>query len=101
MKHVISLQQAIDMTASYRFNIPEGMANAETFDKDAVLALLNQPDCTSLRIYYGEKNDKTIHAILVAADKNGNDLLQTTVLILEEGDRCPPFCPPQPSPLNS
>ncbi len=101
MKHVISLQEAIDMTSLYRSNIPEGMVNSETFTKESVSALLSQPGCVSLRIYYGRQKDDTIHAILVGVDEKGADMIQTSDLILEEGDRCPPHCPDPPSPLNS
>jgi hypothetical protein len=101
MKHVISLQEAIDMTSLYRSNIPAGMVNSETFSKDSVSALLSQPGCVSLRIYYGKQKDDTIHAILVGVDEKGADMIQTSDLILEEGDRCPPLCPDPPSPLNN
>lgn len=100
MQHLISLQEAIDMTSLYRSNIPSGMVNSETFSKESVSALLNQPGCVSLRIYYGKKNDDTIHTILVGVDETGADMIQTSDLILEEGQRCPPECPTPPSPLN-
>ena len=100
MKHVISLQEAIDMTSLYRSNIPSGMVHSETFSKESVSALLNQPGCVSLRIYYGKQKDDTIHAILVGVDEKGADMIQTSDLILEEGQRCPPECPTPPSPLN-
>jgi len=100
MKHVISLQEAIDMTSLYRSNIPAGMANSETFKKESVVALLNQPGCVSLRIYYGKKENDTIHAILVGVNEKGEDMLQTSDLILEDSHRCPPECPTPPSPLN-
>jgi hypothetical protein len=63
--HQITLEQAIQMTAIYRFTMPKGIVNAETFDKESILMLLQQPDCVSFRIYYGRKKDNTIHAILV------------------------------------
>lgn len=100
MQHLISLQEAIDMTARYQADIPAGMVNSETFHKEAVSALLSQPGCVSLRVYYGKQTDDTIHAILVGVDEQGADMIQTFDLILEEGARCPPFCPPVSSPLN-
>lgn len=101
MQHLISLQEAIDMTARYRSDIPAGMVNSEMFSKDSVLALLSQPGCASLRICYGKQKNGTIHAILVGVDENGADMVQTSDLILEEGYRCPPICPIPHSPLNS
>lgn len=100
MQHQISLQEAIEMTARYQADIPTGMVNSEMFSKDSVLALLSQPGCASLRIYYGKQNNGTIHAILVGVDENGVDMVQTSDLILEEGVRCPPFCPTTSSLLN-
>lgn len=101
MQHQISLQETIEMTARYQADIPTGMVNSEMFSKESVLALISQPGCASLRIYYGKQKNGTIHAILVGVDENGADMVQTSDLILEEGYRCPPFCPTPPSPLNS
>lgn len=100
MQHLISLQEAIDMTSAYRTNIPKGMVHSETFSKESVIALLNQTGCKSLRIYYGKKNDDTIHAILVGVNEKEEDMIQSADIILEDAGRCPPFCPTLPSPLN-
>ncbi len=111
--HEIALAQAIEMTATYRAARPENFPLSETFTKEAVLALLSVGDAAYLRIYYGTKTDGTVHAILVAADQDQHDILPGSAgsgmsappavagpLILEDGFRCPPYCPP-PSPLNS
>lgn len=100
MQHLISLQEAIDMTSRYQADTPAGMVNSETFNKESVSALLSQPGCASLRIYYGKQKDGTIHAILVGVDEHGADMVQPSNLILEEGARCPPICPTTSSPLN-
>jgi hypothetical protein len=109
LNHQISLAQAIAMTTLYRANQPANMPICETFSLDAVLRLTNHAACTELRIYYGMLPDQSIHAILVAGDANGNDLLpseKVTTLtgddyeILEDGLRCPVTCP-EPSPLNT
>ncbi len=92
MNHAISLEQAITMASLYRSAIPEGMPVSETFDATSVNALLSQPGCTALRIYYGKKMDGTVHAILIGVNENGKDI--TGGIVLEEGQRCPPDCPP-------
>jgi hypothetical protein len=75
------------------------LCNSETFAVGDVQALLNQSGCQGLRIYYGMKEDLTIHAILVGTDESGNDLVGNNRsdgdgdLIIEEGKRCPPQCP--------
>lgn len=105
----ISLQSAIDMTQRFRANIPAGFAHSESFQKSAIEKLLNTSGCTSLRIYYGMKENMDVHAILVAVDSEGNDILPSsnatakgeddTPVIIEDGFRCPPLCPTG-SPLN-
>jgi len=93
MNHSIPLDQAITMTGLYRSSIPAGMVVSETFELASVNTLLSQPGCTALRIYYGKKEDGTIHAILVGVNEKGEDMAGGT--LLEEGERCPPHCPPQ------
>lgn len=118
MSQFISLAEAIDMTTRYRTEkdsilkepfIGENiLCISETFDKSVVEKILSKPGCHSLRIYYGMQPDLTIHAILVAADADGHDILPTGSANASEEDdesiaemamRCPPICP-RPSQLN-
>ena len=110
--HFISLNRAIDMISFYRqskeailnpsYQNQNVLCNSETFVLADVQALLNQTGCSGLRIYYGMNPDYTVHAILVAVDETGKDIVNNTnklnstdddPLILEEGKRCPPVCP--------
>ncbi|PSL43325.1 hypothetical protein CLV51_10814 [Chitinophaga niastensis] len=96
---------------------------AMCFGKDKVLELLDHPDATALRIYYGLKVDtdgsgvKEKKMVLVAVDSDGNDILPTpevpatatgavaksmsTAKILDAGLPCPDYCggtkPPKPA----
>lgn len=109
--HEISLASAIEMTKRYRAHQPEGFAKSETFGKEAIQKLMNTKGCASLRIYYGRSENMEGHAIFVAADAQGNDILPKASLqmmngdeepiILEDGWRCPPLCPGDGSPLNN
>jgi hypothetical protein len=109
MKHAISLEQAIDLTANFRANPATDVATCETFEKASVTRLLSVPGAHSLRIYSGRKENGQICAVMCAADEQGNDLLpeanrsieedENCYLILEDSSRCPELCPP-PSPLN-
>lgn len=109
LPHQISLSEAVEMTALYRKNRPENFPVCETFDKEAIVRLLSQPTAAGFRIYYGMKPDLSVHAILVASDSNGNDILPASAgeasvsaadgEILEDSVRCPVTCPPD-SPLN-
>ncbi len=83
------------------------LVKSEVFSKEQVEKLLAKPGCGFLRIYYGMSQDLTIHALLVSADGSGGDILcndeeannEVAEDVLDEADRCPPFCPPA-SPLN-
>lgn len=106
--HEISLQDAIEMTTRYRANRPSDFPVCETFEIAAIQKLLATPGCESLRIYYGMKENMESHAILVAVDSSGGDILPEAgaassaggeVIILEDSYRCPPLCP-KGSPLN-
>ncbi len=111
MKHEISLSMAIDMTQRYRSEKPANAPICESFELASIQRLLATPGAAFLRIYYGQKENGELDAILVAADASGNDLLpveETEIiensnndgpLILEDSFRCPPTCPPG-SPLN-
>jgi hypothetical protein len=116
--HVISLSTAIAMTSRFRNNKntilsssyqnQDVIPNCETFDKESIETVLNQEGCVAFRVYYGMDENLKIHAILVGVNGNGADILpvESSLLeeepegvILEEGQRCPPYCPPT-SPLN-
>ena len=94
---------------------------SEAFNSDSYNLLLDQKDSTGkpaagIRIYYGVGKNGQIKLILVPYDVNGNDILHHLVSIdnsktpaggakteslivdgpqaLEEGQHCPPTCPP-------
>lgn len=117
--HSISLEKAVEMTTLYRENrngilkeeykFNDLLALNETFNKEAIIALLQQENCVAFRIYYGMSEDLKVHAILVGVNDKGEDILPTTSteggteedgVILEEAHRCPTICPPA-SPLNN
>ncbi|MEO6868115.1 MAG: hypothetical protein ABI168_00635 [Ginsengibacter sp.] len=98
------------MTSLFRANKPAGFAQSEAFDRSAIQKLLDTPGCALVRVYHGMKSDMEVHAILVAVDSEGNDILPTLTaqpangddddpVIIEDAWRCPPLCP-KDSPLN-
>ncbi len=109
VQHEISLATAIELTGRYRADIPENMPICETFEKASVLRLLQTEGAAKFRIYYGQKENGEICAVLVAADADGQDILpavntdelpnENDEIILESSYRCPHLCPPE-SPLN-
>jgi hypothetical protein len=115
MNHEISLSTAVGMTTRYRsykesvlkteYQDTDMLPVCETFEKASVAAVLNQTTATHLRAYYSMDDNLKVHLVLVAADANGADILPSDDpeadpgTILEDGQRCPPYCPPS-SPLN-
>ena len=68
----------------------------ETFDREAFDALLSQPDCMSIRIYYGMDEKLKVHAIAVGVNSKNEDILpsaEAKAIIVENGKRCPTDCP--------
>jgi hypothetical protein len=116
--HSIALAAAAELTERFRNNrntiLQSNYQNqdllplSETFSKTALMEVLGREECTALRIYPGMAEDLKIHAILVGVDEDNADILppQNTLAetgddyILEDGQRCPPACPP-PSTLNT
>ena len=96
--HFISLVAAKEMTKRYRESIDTlvtseykgSMLFSETFDADAIQAILNQPDCVSFRTYFGMKENKTVCVIHIGVDAAGNDIINSlsgngTHVIVEYG----------------
>jgi len=121
MNHFISLAAAIEMTSLYRLQKDKVLQQqfvgknilplSETFDRAAFDAVLSQPGCVGLRIYYGMQQDLTIHALIVGVNDKNEDLIpartnnatttaETDDQIIELGQRCPDICPTE-STLNS
>ena len=76
----------------------EMLANCESFDRAAIVALMAQTNCSNLRIHYGMDADLKVHAIMVAVDDNGDEIIPndpdaSNEQIVENGIRCPTVCP--------
>jgi len=116
--HSISLEEAKKMTRKFREEKDKIVKDeykgkhfpvCESFDRSAFDALLQREDCKGVRIYYGMNEDShRIHAIIVAIDADGKDILPikgvatdgTGPVILDRGLPCPDYCPDS-SELNS
>lgn len=118
MSQNITLAKAVEMTSRYRRQretilLPERRVQnilpvCETIDRSAVEGLFAQSGCVKLRVYFGMYEDLTVHTVLVGVDANDADLLPAETatdpseddgVIVNDGYRCPPICPPD-SPLN-
>ena len=55
---------------SKNFNLP----NAETFSRDAIILLLNQPGADGIRLYYGKDKEGKVRLVLLPVTKEGKDI---------------------------
>jgi len=96
--HSISLPAAAELTANFRNANPPGSTIAHFFGADAINAILAQPGCVGIRIYYGQDAAGEQKLVLVGADAAENDLY--TGQLAQHGRRCPPICSAT-NPLNT
>jgi hypothetical protein len=109
MKNLMPLSEGKLMVKNYLDNKSKvftgeiTLPNTETYDSEAFIALLKQPDCVKIRIHYGMNEDKVICAIFVGVDSNGNEITiknngfiaNTGVdeeYVIELSSKCPPSC---------
>ena len=90
----IDITEAKTLTKAFTTQNPDGIRAGMT-GKNKVLDLMNQEGAKGLRIYNG-LNDGQSTFVLVAVDKNGNDMLE---LILDRNVMCPNICDTNSSPL--
>jgi hypothetical protein len=86
----VTLNDASRWTANYRNTIQPGEVIAEFQGKEKLLELLNQEGCVGIRFYYAINDEGKKVLVLVGADSDENDM--ENGLILDKGDKCPPFC---------
>jgi hypothetical protein len=96
--HSISLAVAATLTKNYRDSIPAGSTIALYFSKSAVQNILNQANCTGIRMYYAIDETGKKQLVLVGVNAAGNDLYQG--LLADRALPCPPTCSAS-NPLNT
>lgn len=90
----ISMEEATTMTGAYKRNNPEAI-HGYFFGREKLLELLNQEGAMGIRIHYGHDADGNNQLVLLAADRNMNNM---EGLILDLGSPCPAFCSPSGKP---
>ena len=119
-RHRITLDNAKQLTKKYRDNkkkiLKDEYGNkptlpiCETFERAAFEELLAVPNCVSIRAYFGMDEELNVKLIFVAVNDKNEDILPQVdstmmmrtsddVPIIDDGARCPDYCPP-PSSLN-
>jgi hypothetical protein len=108
----ITLDEAVTLTSDFRANktsilandvSPDTLANCETFEKSQLQDFMDNPDCASIRIYYGMDTSSKIQAIIVGVNSSDEDMIPTSrenYPIKRADARCPTNCPPS-SVLNN
>lgn len=84
----ITLEQGAAYTKRHRDRNP-GTTKGIFYGRNHIEAILAQPDCKGLRIYFGEETDGSRVLVLAGADSAENDLMN---VVVEVGVRCPPTC---------
>lgn len=84
----ISLTEGAVFTKRYRDNHPDSGIGV-FYGKAHIEALLAQPDCKGIRMYFAQEADGSQTLVLVGANTNQDDLLD---LIIENGTKCPTVC---------
>ena len=100
---MITRPEAQQMMSDYR-NSPAWVANNGTegilFGRDHLDAILAQPGCIGVRVYYGKEGvlpTDPAQLIIVGTDVDGNDM--SSGHILDAGKPCPPYCSSPPTRL--
>ena len=101
----ITLGQAKRWTKRYRDENP-GAVKAHFYGCERIQALLNEPGCKGIRIYYGIDDEGKKKLVLVGAKRDQNNILPTESgkdengQILDDGRDCPDYCPEGDDPLT-
>ena len=88
--HIIKASEAQAMKAVEDPNGPEWSRLRFCFE--AIFDLAKQPGARFLDVYPAHNGHHST-LVLMAADENGNLLKGDPIIAIENGERCPPFCP--------
>lgn len=113
--HIIPVDEAIQLTTNFKIIQKENARRlhdstyivefplAEKFNRDAILAVLDQKGAKGVRIYLGEDKKGPVKMVIVGVDSLGNDITgrgnkivkpagNNDGVVLEAGQRCPTLC---------
>jgi len=96
--HVITLQEAANLTRSYRAGSAANAVKAGYLGRDAIEAMLNQDLAVGIRIYFARRTDGLITFVLAAVKADRDDIFEG--ILSEDAWLCPPWCS-SPNELNS
>ena len=111
----VSLREAAEWTKNFRAHNNDQPVIGRFFGRECLEQLLAVPEAMGIRAYFGRDKDGSLNLVLVAANKEGNDILPDADVdtanartsgqdpqppIIELSRPCPPACGDQ-NPLNS
>lgn len=88
--HHLALQDAAQLTATYRNLKSPEQPKGGFFGKQALQTLLAQEDCVGIRFHFAAKEDGTPVVVMVGVEKFGADMFFGHLLDLSA--ICPPVC---------
>ncbi len=88
--HAITAEYAQKLISNFRSGVTAGTILGEYFGRDAIMAMLSQPECVGMRIYYAKNESGKPVLVLVGVDPKGKDI--TKGIVNEIGSPCPPLC---------
>jgi hypothetical protein len=77
--HLMTLQDAVNLTKIYRINVESNAMLVSYFGKDAVGKALAQPGCVKVHVYYGKNKDGKAMFIIYGVDRSGNETIASLV----------------------
>jgi len=86
--HSIDLETASKLTKRYREKIQSGATISSAFNKMSISAIMDQPECVGLRMYYAVADNGKDTLVLVGVNEEGDDLYEGK--LMEWGGECPP-----------
>ena len=86
----ITLNNAKAETKRFRDAQPANATRGGAFPSECFEAILKQPGCKGIRIYYGKAATGEMSLVMVGVDDDGNDM--TSGEMIENHFPCPPFC---------
>jgi hypothetical protein len=95
--HRVNFKKAQTLVKAYQKNKTRKEVKALYFSRDAISKILRQRGCIGLRIYYAKKTTGTNTLVITGVDEKGNDIAKGP--LVEFGFPCPPYCPPDKSPI--
>lgn len=96
--HRVTLAEASRLTRNFREGLDPAGIKGGYFGRNIIEAILSQPGCAGIRMYFAITDEWTPTLVLVGVLPNGNDMFEG--VLGEDTLPCPPYCP-EANPLTT